>query len=254
MEDALTRTPACGDVRRELGVYVLGAIAAADRSSVDGHLECCAACRDELAGLAGLPALLGRVPVDDVDSLVLAVGDELPPDRLGLLLDRAAGRRRLRTWHWLTAGVVVALLAGGGAVAASRMMHPARYDPADSANGSAAHQSAVRNGGVTVRASNPATQASAVVKYVAEPWGIELLVQVTGVPVGTRCEFEVTNAAGQRSAAGSWTVAAGHQGAWYPASSSVSLLAARSFVVAAGTRALVTVSVPAAPTQTGDRG
>jgi len=77
----VTRTQACGGVRRELGVYVLGAIAPADRPAVDSHLACCAACRDELAGLAGLPALLGRVPADDVDRLVLGAGDVARDDR-----------------------------------------------------------------------------------------------------------------------------------------------------------------------------
>jgi hypothetical protein len=236
MEDAVTRTPACGDVHRELGVYVVGAIAPADRSAVDSHLVCCAGCRDELAGLAALPALLGRVPVADVDSLILTVGDEPPSDQgLGRLLDRAARLRKHRAWRWLAAAAAVGLLVGGGTVAASRALHPATH-------------------AVTIGASNPATNASAVVRYVAEPWGLELYVHVTGVPAGTRCEFQVTNADGQRSAAGSWTVAAGHQGAWYPASSSVSLAAARSFVVTAGTRTLVTVSIPARPTQTGDPG
>ncbi|MEU6752275.1 zf-HC2 domain-containing protein, partial [Spirillospora sp. NPDC046719] len=51
----------CADVRTALGVYVVGAIDPAERGRVDAHLEGCPACRDELAGLAGLPALLGRV-------------------------------------------------------------------------------------------------------------------------------------------------------------------------------------------------
>lgn len=241
----MTRTPACGDVRRELGVYVVGAIAPADRSAVDGHLACCADCRDELAGLAALPALLGRVPVGDVDNLVLAVDNEPPSDHgLGRLLERAAGLRRHRAWPWLAAAAAVVVFTGGGAVVGSLAMHPAVYHPA----------AAIHRGGVTVRGSNPATNASAVVRYVAEPWGLELYVQVTGVPAGTRCQFEVTNAGGQRSAAGSWTVAAGQPDAWYPASSSVALAVARSFVVTAGTRTLVTVSIPATPTPTGDPG
>ncbi|MEV4252687.1 zf-HC2 domain-containing protein, partial [Spirillospora sp. NPDC049652] len=51
----------CGEVRTALGVYVLGAIDPPERARVDGHLTSCPACRDELAALAGLPALLGRV-------------------------------------------------------------------------------------------------------------------------------------------------------------------------------------------------
>jgi anti-sigma factor RsiW len=55
--------------RLELGVYVLGAIGAADRSAVESHLAGCADCRNELAELAALPGLLGRVTADEADSL-----------------------------------------------------------------------------------------------------------------------------------------------------------------------------------------
>ncbi len=52
-------------MRQALGVYVVGAIGPADRSAVDKHLTGCSRCRDELADLAGLPALLGKVPADE---------------------------------------------------------------------------------------------------------------------------------------------------------------------------------------------
>lgn len=69
------RHPQCGHVRLELGVYVLGAIAAADRSAVGAHLACCADCRDELAELAGLPGLLSRVSPDNAERLVRYLDD-----------------------------------------------------------------------------------------------------------------------------------------------------------------------------------
>jgi len=52
----------CGPIRHALGVYVLGAIEPADRALVSSHLAWCHDCRDELAGLARMPALLDRVP------------------------------------------------------------------------------------------------------------------------------------------------------------------------------------------------
>ena len=52
----------CADVRLQLGVYVFGAITPADRAIVVWHLDGCPHCRDELAGLAGLPGLLLRPP------------------------------------------------------------------------------------------------------------------------------------------------------------------------------------------------
>jgi Putative zinc-finger len=53
-------TKTCGEIRLELGVYLLGAIGAADRGAVVAHLACCTRCRDEIAGLACLPGLLHR--------------------------------------------------------------------------------------------------------------------------------------------------------------------------------------------------
>jgi predicted anti-sigma-YlaC factor YlaD len=65
----------CGEIRLELGVYVVGAIAAADRSAVVAHLACCTGCRDVLAELAGLPELLSRVPAEEAERLVREFDD-----------------------------------------------------------------------------------------------------------------------------------------------------------------------------------
>ena len=68
---AMTELTDCGDIRLALGVYVVGAIDPAERAIVDAHLSHCPDCREELAGLAGLPALLGRVPREDAERLLL---------------------------------------------------------------------------------------------------------------------------------------------------------------------------------------
>ena len=65
----MTPTWDCTEARPSLGVYVLGAIDPAGRSLVDAHLQTCAECRDELAGLAGLPALLARVNPDEISRI-----------------------------------------------------------------------------------------------------------------------------------------------------------------------------------------
>lgn len=57
------RAGECADSRPQLGVYLTGAITPADRAVLVRHLASCERCRDELAGLAGLPALLRRPPV-----------------------------------------------------------------------------------------------------------------------------------------------------------------------------------------------
>ncbi len=51
----MTGSADCRDIRHALGVYVLGAIDPAERATVDAHLSTCPECREELAGLAGLP-------------------------------------------------------------------------------------------------------------------------------------------------------------------------------------------------------
>ena len=65
----MTGSADCRDIRHALGVYVLGAIDPAERATVDSHLSSCPECREELAGLAGLPALLRRIPVDEAQQL-----------------------------------------------------------------------------------------------------------------------------------------------------------------------------------------
>jgi hypothetical protein len=231
--NALTRTRACGELRRELGVYILGAIAPADRSAVESHLETCADCRDQLADLAGLPALLRRIPLDEADSLLPAGsadgGSTLLPYRpLVSLLSRAAKRRRYRVWSELVAATAV---LAAGAAAAYMALGAGTQQPASPA----------LRGAITVQGSNPRDDANAIVSYAGRPWGIQLSVQVTGVAAGTKCVLEVTESSGQESEAGSWVVAPGDEDAWYPASSSVPVKAVRGFIVTAGARALVRV-------------
>ena len=118
----MTELSGCGDVRLALGVYVVGAIDPAERSIVDAHLSHCVACREELAGLAGLPALLGHVPARDVERLadtgnLLHGLEEPPPELLSSLLGRVAARRRARKWRTITATAAAAVIAVGGGLA-----------------------------------------------------------------------------------------------------------------------------------------
>jgi len=69
----------CAEARLSLGVYVLGAIDPAERALVDAHLATCRDCRDELAGLAGLPALLARVSTEEA----IALAEDGPAEQDG---------------------------------------------------------------------------------------------------------------------------------------------------------------------------
>ena len=93
----------CAQIRPELGVYVLGTIAPADRAMVDRHLASCPRCREEVAGLAGLPALLRKVPINAVMQLPGEPPHDPPgpPQALaGGLIGRVAAVRRRAGGAW----------------------------------------------------------------------------------------------------------------------------------------------------------
>jgi hypothetical protein len=235
----VTGTGACGDIRHALGVYVLSAIEPADRAAVATHLACCPDCREEHAGLADLPAFLDRVLASDASRLVLEDGGSgsrrpRPPHPAARSpLHRTAKHRRHPLRPRLAAAVAAGLIIGAGTVTAWYVLVPSAPQAAVPALQWAA----------TVRASNPQTHASATVEYAAQPWGLTLHVQVSGIPAGTTCQFQITNSRGQEVAAASWTVPGGQQDPWYPVTSSVPLTSVHGFVVTAATKTLVSIPI-----------
>jgi anti-sigma factor RsiW len=219
----------CAQARHELGVYVLGAIGPGERAQVDRHLAACPRCRDELAGLAGLPGLLRKVPPDVA---MQAWADDTSGSRPGPPLDRLISRvSRIRLRRRLTAAAA-ALVIGVAAAVGLQVLH------ARLAGTSAATAPPWID---TDTAGSPATGAWAAVRYAAQPWGAELEVRVTGIPAGTRCQLRVTNARDQDIAAGGWTITAGSQHTWYPASVPWPAGSLVGFDVTAGGQTLVTV-------------
>ena len=113
--------PACRDIRQALGIYVVGAIDPAERAVVDIHLGTCPDCREELAGLAGLPALLGRVPASEAERLILHSDDshdpQPPAELLDSLLKRVAERRASRRWSGILAAAAAIIIAVAGGAA-----------------------------------------------------------------------------------------------------------------------------------------
>jgi anti-sigma factor RsiW len=223
----MTADNQCARIRQELGVYLVGTIEPARREAVARHLATCPECRAELAGLAGLPALLRRVPADELRRLLQ--GDVISPapgPPLGALLGRMARVRRRR--HLIAAGALIAALAAASGWLALPGLGPPPAVAAPRWEG-------------TDQAVNPATGVEAAVRYAAEPWGSEVEVRVAGVAAGTRCEFWVTGPRGQKVDAGGWISAAGQQGAWRPASVPFQAATLGSFQVTADGKVLVTV-------------
>src|SRR5260370_38981269 len=93
----------------------------AEGGMVDPRRGECQAGREELAGLAALAALLGRVPLEDAERLALDDAElrdlaEPPAELLDSLLRRVAGRRRARRWRGVAAAAAAAIIAIGGGI------------------------------------------------------------------------------------------------------------------------------------------
>ena len=207
----MTGMAECRQIRQALGVYVLGAIDPAERAHVDEHLATCPECREVLASLAGLPAMLRKVPVVEAERLAAAEEDpELTgmPSRemLTSLLGRTANVRRIRRWRGLAAAAAVALVAVAGGAAVTNALEQGGSQPTASPNVPAwQHTSGTGPAG-----------AHLTVRYRHKPWGTQMEVNVTGVRPGSVCQFQVTNKAGGKSVVGSWVLWQGD--VWYPAS------------------------------------
>jgi predicted anti-sigma-YlaC factor YlaD len=234
----VTELSSCDEIRLALGVYVLGAIDPAERAIVDAHLPHCQECREELAGLAGLPALLGRVPLHDVERLALddtEVRDleEPPAELLDSLLGRISARRRARRWRGVVAAAAAAVVAVGGGIGGGILIShgqglpPGHHTPAQTTE--------------VVMGNNARTHVTAVVTYTQKKSATTMKVLVTGIPTGTFCKFWLTTSNGEHLLVASWTVNGSHETNWYGASSPVAAAQVRSFDISAAGKVLVTI-------------
>jgi hypothetical protein len=207
---------------------------------VDEHLASCPECREELAGLAGLPALLRRVPTAEAERLAAAdPGDETElaaaaAELLPSALVRTAQVRRMRRWRELAAAAVVAVLALGAGAAAANLLHSSTPTPRPAAAGPVLHWQ-------TVAHTDAATQAGVRVRYAGQPSGTTMQVQVWGIRPGTVCQFVVVDAHGHRWVLGGWRVSYAGGPAWYPASTSLTDRQLRTFEVTAAGQVVASV-------------
>lgn len=258
----MIKTMDCGEARISLGVYVLGSIDPAERAMVDAHLATCRDCRDELAGLAGLPALLARVGTEEA----IALAEDAPPagqhkdgpdagarddggqhddadaaeagqrprdggpppkELLGTVLDLTAARRRRRQWRTAglsaAAAVIIAAAAFGGARVAAG--HGTSSPPVSSGLD---YGNAV-SGWTTVQGS--ADGMYGTVMYRQMGWGTQVAAKVVGVPVDTYCTLVAITADGTRTAIGGWTTDTAEGTIWYPASSGIAAGQVREFQI-----------------------
>jgi len=234
----MTQTWDCTDARPSLGVYVLGAIDPAERSLVDAHLATCRDCRDELAGLAGLPALLARVNPDEIsricaDDTVRTATDDRPPGELiGTVLDLADARRRRTRWRFLAAAAAVAAIAGGlfGGLSSIGTRTVVVPFSAESGNWENVH------------AANKVTGVTASVSYSERSWGAAFEVLVDHIPVGTTCQLWVVHPNGTRTQVAAWTTAHDEGTVWYPGSMPANAEPISSFQITANHKVLLTAT------------
>lgn len=206
----------CEEVRYSLGVYVLGAIDPAERSRAEAHIARCSGCRDELAAMAGLPALLSRVSEEQIEQMAGP-----PEPMLEALLAQAArerGRGRAaprwllrRGWPMLAAAagvlVVVGLMFGwlarsgdkdpGLAGPVPTVSHP----PTRTVRSTQPPQPGERLSG---RDAGTGVWATIIVKPKSSGTYAEL--HLGGVSPGMRCRLEAVGRDGTRDSLGSWLV------------------------------------------------
>ncbi len=214
----------CREIRQALGVYVLGAIDPAERAQVDDHLATCLECREELASLAGLPAMLRKVPI--VEAERLAAPDQDPElagvpsaEMLTSLIARTANVRRIHRWRTLATAAAVAIVALGGGAAVANALEPSAA-PSAPITTAAWHRTS---------GTGPVAGARLTVRYRARLWGTEMDVNVTGLQPGSVCVLQVMDASGRPQVVGSWTL--WKDGSWYPASIWLSEKDLRAFEV-----------------------
>ncbi|MFF1573815.1 anti-sigma factor family protein [Leifsonia sp. NPDC058292] len=186
------------------GAYLLGALSTADRRDYEEHLRTCVECSAAVAELAGVPGLLGRVPVDDAFALLEA--DEGTPEQIGddvlPALLSAARRRRLRT-RWVTAASVAAALV---VVTVGALVLPSVISPAPAPQAGTS---------VVMRQVEPSA-LTADLRLIAEPWGTRIQSRCSyaawqGAEANRTWTYAmvVTDRGGKQTQISTWTASAG---------------------------------------------
>ena len=175
----------CPDVAIDLGAYVLGALAPADRRRVEEHLERCPACVAELAEFTALPGLLSRVDPADLSPVAVTPSPEL----FSRMAAAAAPPLRLRARTWaLVAAAVLAVLGVGVATWVTS------------------------SGQETVTATAGSVQATVTASAVDH--GSALVVTVAGMKPHENCTLVAVDRDGARHAAGEWPASEAGGGTW----------------------------------------
>jgi Putative zinc-finger len=191
----------CREAELSLGVLVLGALDPAERSQVEAHVAGCARCRDTLAGLAPLPGLLNRLDATQAEAGLPRPPERLLDDALQAAASATSAPRSVSRRVWLTAAVAAAAaVLASTAVLATRGRDsgaPPVATPTSTTTGPRV-DTVLWDGAST----DGAIQASVVL--TAQLTGSRLLMTLTGVRSGQRCDLVIWSDDGRREVTASW--------------------------------------------------
>lgn len=190
------------ELRELLGMHALGLLEAAERATVEAHLDTCVQCRTEFADLAELGPLLRQVDPDIFDpdladradrgdvpaaltpEVEAAINERMSPARVLTAADPLPVRRR-----WLVGSVAAAgLLAVGGLTGWWLAPRPAEV-PFETVAVSV--ERAAEGDGVSVTAG-----------LIPHTWGVEVRMTATGFTAGEHYVVQVVDDTGARRGAG----------------------------------------------------
>jgi hypothetical protein len=167
----------------DLAPYALGALTLADRAEVQRHLADCRSCRDELADLAGVLALLRRMPTDQVGLPEPGPDSEASPAPRAQPMPR---RRRV-----LAVGAAALVLFAASLVGVRVWT---------SQGSSAAPVTVADKWSTRDQTSNVA--ASAALRQ--QPWGTTVNLTLSDLPPRLTCRLVVRSVDGTRQSIGAW--------------------------------------------------
>src|ERR1700758_5218652 len=145
--------------------YVLGSLSASDRREFEAHMATCPACREAVADLSGVPALLSQLDHAEVTAMdepgrTSTQAPEVSPELLPSLLATVRfRRRRSRVATWVASSAAAAVLGVGVLVGAQGYLSA----PAQQVAASSQQMAQV---GTTMLAST--------VQLVGEHWGTSI--------------------------------------------------------------------------------
>ncbi|GAA0319703.1 zf-HC2 domain-containing protein [Streptomyces polychromogenes] len=194
-----------------LGPYVLGVLDQEDVRRVEEHVGDCLGCREEVAALREMEAVLGEVPEEAFLDGPPQGGDLLLQRTLRQVRGERAARNR---WRGAVAGLAAAASLAAVFWAGARLGGDAgtgaALPPPPSPSASAAPSPPA--GTRVASATDPGTGARMTVQVTPAAKWVRVRAAVTGVPAGERCRLVVVSRDGTRSTAGGWVVGTAEHG------------------------------------------